>query len=52
MENNNNTTCFWKIKCSMPSNISDEELRSIICYKIASIIICEENKNRTLVNSI
>ena len=38
----------WVVEDILPKEIEVEKFKSIICYKIASIIIHYEKENRTL----
>ena len=40
--------CIWNVKSSMPIDVNEENLKKIICSKIANVIIIKENENRTL----
>lgn len=40
-------SCNYKVESIMPENIDIEKIKNIICYKIASLIIYQEEKNCT-----
>lgn len=42
-------TCKWNVECIVNEEITEEDMKDIICSKIANVLIREEIQNCTLV---
>ncbi len=41
--------CKWNVECIVNEELTEENMKDIICSKIANVLIREEIQNRTLV---
>ncbi len=41
--------CKWIVECIVKEELTEENMKDIICSKIANVLIREEIQNRTLV---